>query len=433
MAEDMKKVLVILKNYSPNPSSVANCMKPIIKKLSEKHHIDILTDRKRLDTPTFEKSENINIYRVDDFRIMNTVHSNELCSIESSKILKIVTKIFTFTLKLLYYFRYSIFAFEKTSGGWDKDRVFEKAIELDNEYNYDVVISASLPYQSHLISERLKIIKGDKIKWIVFQFDPFTHNEEIKAGKTKRKKMSIVENRIYKNCDCIILTPELSEFYNKIGFKIPGKKVSTLTFSNHEDLTISAAGTYSSFLDEEKINCLFAGRLYDDIRNPSMLLRIFSSLNKNIQLVLMTNMPGNKISYYSPKDYQPKVVPFQNRDTAIFNLVNANILVNIGNTVEFQVPGKIFEYMSTGKPIIHFSKIENDPAMKYLSRYENIFVVNEWDKDVMSCVAKLERFCYDNKDICLSFEDVNKQLGEFSKDSVIEKFLCIFNELSGES
>ena len=35
----------------------------------------------------------------------------------------------------------------------------------------------------------------------------------------------------------------------------------------------------------------------------------------------------------------------------------ADILVNIGNSIDNQMPSKIFEYISTGKPILNFYKI----------------------------------------------------------------------------
>src|SRR5660398_184483 len=106
----MNRALIVLANYSPNPSSVANCMNPIIKKLSETYIIDIVTDRKRVDIPKYERKGNINIYRVDDYRIMNTTYSNKLNKINSSYLLRLLTKLFTNILKTSYYIRYVMFA-----------------------------------------------------------------------------------------------------------------------------------------------------------------------------------------------------------------------------------------------------------------------------------------------------------------------------------
>jgi hypothetical protein len=129
MEEVMNKALIILGNYSPSPSSVANCMNPLINKLSETYSIDIITDRKRTDIPEIEKFNNICIYRIDDYRVMNTVYSNGLNKIDSSYLLKQLTKLFTNILKTSYYIRYVMFAKEQGTGGWEAKRVLEKIID----------------------------------------------------------------------------------------------------------------------------------------------------------------------------------------------------------------------------------------------------------------------------------------------------------------
>jgi hypothetical protein len=58
------------------------------------------------------------------------------------------------------------------------------------------------------------------------------------------------------------------------------------------------------------------------------------------------------------------------------------IFWSIRNSVEFQIPGKIFEYMSTGKPILHFSKFSEDPAITYLKRYPKALIINEWERNI---------------------------------------------------
>lgn len=202
-----------------------------------------------------------------------------------------------------------------------------------------------------------------------------------------------------------------------------------LPFGNLEQMEYDNNNVSGSFMQEHKINCLFTGRLYHNIRNPSMVLYLFSKVDSNIHLSMMTNLSKEKIKAYATENYLPSVIPLQNRDTALFNLTQADILVNIGNTVEFQVPGKIFEYMSTGKPIIHFSKIENDPALKYLNLYPKILIINEWEIEKIDYVRKLEKFCSDNKDNTLTFQEVSKSLGEYSGNVVTDKFINILSEI----
>ena len=69
----------------------------------------------------------------------------------------------------------------------------------------------------------------------------------------------------------------------------------------------------------------------------------------------------------------------------------ADILLNIGNTIPGMVPSKIFEYMSTGKPIISTSCIQNDPVITYLEHYGNAHVINE-KETIETEVSRLKEY-----------------------------------------
>ncbi len=428
----MKSILVILANYSPNPSSVANCMTPLIEKISNVYNVDIITNRKRMDIPPCDKNGNKTIYRVDDYRIMNTYYLNELNKVNSNFILKKMTSLFTVISKSFFYMSYVLFANEKGTGGWEIKRVCEKALELDKENNYDIIISISQPFQSHYIAEEIKKYKGDKVKWMVFEFDPFAYNNELTANARLRKKMTEDEKRILDKCDIAILTPELYEFYKKNKFIKMTEKIIALPFGNLEPIVFNQNNVEHNFMKANKINCLFTGQLYDNIRNPRFVLKLFSKIDNSIHLTLMTNFNKEKIQSYTDQKFLPSVIPYQNRDTALYNLTKADILINIGNTVEHQVPGKVFEYMSVGKPIIHFSKIKNDPAVKYLQRYPKVLIIKEWEAENRDYLFELENFCKENSGLNLSFDEINNRLGEYTGSAVASNFINIINDMLGE-
>ena len=54
------------------------------------------------------------------------------------------------------------------------------------------------------------------------------------------------------------------------------------------------------------------------------------------------------------------------------------------------LPSKIFEYMSTGKKIIHVSKGEGDICIEHYKKYPNVLIINEMDEvDVSAKAIKL--------------------------------------------
>ena len=56
--------------------------------------------------------------------------------------------------------------------------------------------------------------------------------------------------------------------------------------------------------------------------------------------------------------------------------MSAVALISIGNKDFPYVPSKIFEYMSTGKPIIHFYHNDDDSCLGYLQRYRNACLID---------------------------------------------------------
>ena len=66
----------------------------------------------------------------------------------------------------------------------------------------------------------------------------------------------------------------------------------------------------------------------------------------------------------------------------------ADILVNIGNSQSDQLPGKVFEYLVSDKPIFHIRGCSQDPTESYLNDHSCAFVA---DNDEASIGMTLER------------------------------------------
>jgi len=131
----MKKILMIIGNYSPEPSSVANCMQPLIMETAKFFDIDIVTDRKNLNIIPYEKIDGVNVYRIDDHRMINNALINEINKNKSARSLIFMTRIFSFLLKVCYYLRYVVLANEKITAGWSAQEVVDKCIDLNCKKN----------------------------------------------------------------------------------------------------------------------------------------------------------------------------------------------------------------------------------------------------------------------------------------------------------
>ena len=67
-------------------------------------------------------------------------------------------------------------------------------------------------------------------------------------------------------------------------------------------------------------------------------------------------------------------------DIAFATMDKADILFNVSNMLDNQVPSKIFDYFSMGKAILNLQKIENCPAQEYFDRYPLCHTLKEFEE-----------------------------------------------------
>lgn len=112
--------------------------------------------------------------------------------------------------------------------------------------------------------------------------------------------------------------------------------------------------------DAGRLELLYTGQLYR-FRSPDALLEALDGL-ADVRLTIFSPQAellrgaahhlGGRLRLMSP------VAPA----AAMRWQRGAGILVNIGNTMPLQVPGKLFEYLGSGRPILHLAACEPDEA-----------------------------------------------------------------------
>lgn len=67
----------------------------------------------------------------------------------------------------------------------------------------------------------------------------------------------------------------------------------------------------------------------------------------------------------------------------------ADVVVNIGNRLEAQVPGKLYEYLSSGRPILHLQSHDPDPGARLVERLARGWVVANEDLAIRALLGDL--------------------------------------------
>ena len=122
---------------------------------------------------------------------------------------------------------------------------------------------------------------------------------------------------------------------------------------------------------------VFLGRLYPTIRRPDFLLALFSALTES------RRVEGYELHFYGEtRECEASFARYRNligrsihlhgpvpREHAVAAMRSADVLVNVGNDTRYQLPSKIVEYATTGKPILNLARYADDSSARFLAEY----------------------------------------------------------------
>ena len=247
----------------------------------------------------------------------------------------------------------------------------------NNIPDYDLVISVSLPFTSHLVAHSINKKLGKK--WIMDIGDPFTLKKD--APENNKYLFSFLnkyfESKFYQSANNVLFTHEESLRYHNNYFPILNGKSTVLSpvFSIDENIL-----TENFDFSKRPLKIAYFGVLTFGVRTPHNFLAFFNNLELDeVELHWYMNEDSKKMvknaSSININNIFHDMVP--RKEALSLMLSEYHALLNIGNTNPFQLPSKVVEYLSTGKPIIHFSEINNDSAESILEVRHNTIIISE--------------------------------------------------------
>lgn len=298
-------------------------------------------------------------------------------------------------------------------------------------HEYDVVVATCSPYYPLKIASEI----GDKIPVIFYKIDPVA-TAPISSNLNKDTQLVTIENEILwdNSASRIITTDVIFKYYNQLPTKVNADKVVLLNYPNIVERNLSNEdNNIVATFDKTKVNLCFIGKFYSDVRNPQYLLDLMEQLRgTNIVLHIIGSMgdcaemiKASMTNGATNVVYHGIVPPSVADDI----MLQADVLLHVGNAVDSLMPSKILDYISSGKPILNICKIPTCPTLPLMERYPLGMTVNESDEITEDLLDSITRFCATSKDKSIPFDQIHQLYYDSTIDYMGDRFYEVIKEV----
>ncbi len=266
-----------------------------------------------------------------------------------------------------------------------------------NKHNIDTVITTGPPHSVHLIGLKLK--EKFQVKWIADFRDPWTtigYHKELKLSASSEIKHKKLEAKVLNTADDIIVTSNPTKFEFEAITKKPIHVITngydtmkTVEFSLDKKFTISHIGSLLSK------------------RNPKILWRVLSDLIKarkefaeDFQLNIIGSIGEEvlqSIEKFGLSDYVNNVGYVSHKEAIVFQKQSQVLLLIEINSKDTKciIPGKLFEYMVSNRPIIAMGPPDSDVEKIMVSTNTgSYFLYNDYKgvkAEVLRCFEEFKK------------------------------------------
>lgn len=263
--------------------------------------------------------------------------------------------------KFLLYVRGNLFI-PDARVGWVKPSVKYLESYLSKHKDIDTIITTGPPHSLHLIGNYLK--EKLNVKWIADFRDPWTsihYHKSLRLSKKAQKKHIALEKKVLNTADQIVVTSPTTQ---KDFQKITSQPIEVITngYDTEEVKDVSL---------DDKFSIVHIGSLLSN-RNPEILWKALSELKKEdsdfskdleLKLVgIVAEEIKDQIEAYQLSENLVTPGYVSHADAVTFqNAAQVLLLVEMNKEeTNAIIPGKLFEYMHSKRPIIAIGPDKSD-------------------------------------------------------------------------
>lgn len=348
------------------------CANSVIRACLNRGYKVTCVTNKEYDDPNEFISDNVKFYTVKPrsvYSIFSYLNRGKISGWRKQILLLIGTLINKIELLI------SIPTWPVISRGYSK-RIYKLIQTLHKEQSFDIVVPIYTQIDTIIAANLLKH-KYPNVKVVPYMLDSLAAGYGPKQFSKEwiEKRGLKWEEKIFKNVDHIVMMKSSEDFYMRYQELPYMNKVSFL------DIPLFVCNGKKAISYNEVPVISYVGSIPVHIRNPKYFLDVFKALN-NTKIKLQIIGPStceSLIQQYLISDDRIERIERVPHSKALEIIEKSDFLLNLGNNLTTMMPSKIFEYISTGKPIISTAPILDEPCIKYLEKYGNACILYEND------------------------------------------------------
>ena len=261
----------------------------------------------------------------------------------------------------------------------------------------DYIYACSMPCS--MLSIGYKLSRKYNIPLLLDYGDPWVFNSNYRKKHTwlKFRIEHKLEKKYLKTSLLVTFSTKGCEKLYKDKYFLKENKTLTI-MTGYEDRLFDLTKSYIFPKKEDDFIVLsYGGAIQTGVRDPIPLFHALEKFPKyrfNIRTDKVHTL-SNMVNTYA-SNANINVIPYIKFDEYYFEMLSSDVLVFFGNSTPDQLPGKIFNYLPTGKPILYICNIDDD------SKDQALEIVKDYGNYV---------FCHNNyDDICIALHDIKKKI-----------------------